>query len=249
MRSFQKPARRGLILALPLSLSLLAACGGGDDVAGATDGAGPAAATLAAAVPADASQEALPEAVEARAAQDVATDTAAPEPAAPSLTPPQPEVVAKAYSLQSPISTTYASAITIGEALAKVNAARAVGRLCGTTWYPAAPPLAWNEALARAATGHSLDMATKNYFSHTSLDGRSFIDRIEAQGYADWRAAAENISAGSSTMDATLASWLQSSGHCRNIMNARYKDYGVSVAYKSGSRYGMYWTQNFGVRF
>ena len=63
MRSFQKPARRGLILALPLSL--LAACGGGDDVAGATSGAGPSAATLAAAVPADASQEALPEAVEA----------------------------------------------------------------------------------------------------------------------------------------------------------------------------------------
>ena len=155
----------------------------------------------------------------------------------------------KAYSLQSPISTTYASAITIGEALAKVNAARAVGRMCGTTWYPAAPPLVWNEALARAATGHSLDMATKNYFSHTSLDGRDFIDRIEAQGYTNWRAAAENIAAGQSTMASVMTTWLQSSGHCRNIMNARYKEIGMSVAYKSGSRYGTYWTQDFGVQF
>lgn len=245
MRSSQKLARPGLILALPITLSLLAACGGGSDVAGATipSASGPSPTTLSAAMPGDSPQTSLPEAVEQRSAQDLAGGTATP------AAPAQPEVTAKAYSLQSPISTTYASAITIGEALAKVNAARAVGRLCGTTWYPAAPPLAWNEALARAATAHSLDMATQNYFSHTSLDGRSFVDRIEAQGYADWRAVAENISAGRSTMDATIASWLQSSGHCRNIMNPRYKDYGVSVAYKSGSRYGTYWTQDFGARW
>ena len=243
MRLPRPLARSGLILALPLSLSLLAACGGGEGAdATSASGAGPATATLSAAVPDGAAQAPLPDAIEKRSPRDSGVDATVGAPAGP-------EVVAKAYSLSSPISTTYASAITIGEALAKVNAARAVGRMCGTIWYPAAPPLRWNEALARAATGHSLDMATRNYFSHDSLDGRSFIDRIEAQGYGDWRAVAENIAAGQRTMDATLGSWLQSPGHCRNIMNARYKDYGVSVAYKSGSRYGTYWTQDFGVLF
>lgn len=240
MNALSRLARPGLLLALPVSLSLLTACGGGEGI-GATPDAGaiPAPTTLSATIGPEVAD--LPDAVDK--AQEDADVTVA------SSVALQPEVVAKAFSLQDPISSTYASAVTIGEALAKVNAVRGVGRMCGTTWYPAAAPLVWNEALARAASAHSLDMATRNYFSHTSLDGRTFVQRIEAQGYTGWRALAENISAGRSTMDATVASWLQSSGHCRNMMNPRYKEYGIGLAYKSGSRYGTYWTQTFGARW
>ena len=87
-------------------------------------------------------------------------------------------------------------------------------------------------------------MATNNYFSHTSLDGRSPGTRITAAGYS-WSAYGENIAAGQSTMDAAMNSWLNSPGHCKNIMNARYKDYGIGCAYKSSSSYRTYWTQDF----
>jgi uncharacterized protein YkwD len=140
--------------------------------------------------------------------------------------------------------TTCLPGVTIAEAVAKLNAARAVGRMCGSTWYPAAPEVKWSEALARAASGHSQDMATQNYFSHTSLDGRSPGTRITAAGYS-WNAYGENIAAGQSTMDAAMAAWLPSPGHCKNIMNPRYTDYAIGCAYKSSARYRTSWTQDF----
>ena len=66
----------------------------------------------------------------------------------------------------------------------RLNAARAVARSCGNTAMPAAGPLVWNERLFSAAAHHARDMATRNYFSHTSLEGRSLAERVAAEGYA-----------------------------------------------------------------
>ena len=88
-------------------------------------------------------------------------------------------------------------------------------------------------------------MATKNYFSHTSLDGRTVAQRITATGYA-WRAIGENIAAGQTTPEQVVAGWLQSEGHCRNIMNPAYQELGVGYA-QDGS-YGTTWVQDFGAR-
>ena len=40
--------------------------------------------------------------------------------------------------------------------------------------------------------------------------------------------------------------WMNSTGHCTNIMKAGYADIGVGYAFVSGSSYGHYWTQDFG---
>ena len=45
------------------------------------------------------------------------------------------------------------------------------------------PPLSFNEYLYNAATQHSLDMIANNYFSHDSLDGSTYSDRIIQSGY------------------------------------------------------------------
>ncbi len=45
------------------------------------------------------------------------------------------------------------------------------------------PPLSFNEDLYNAATQHSLDMVANNYFSHDSLDGSTYSDRIIQSGY------------------------------------------------------------------
>ncbi len=128
------------------------------------------------------------------------------------------------------------------------NAARAVPRTCGATSYAAAAPLTWNAQLAQAAQGHATDMAAQNYFSHTSLDGRTFAQRITNAGYTPYRTIGENIAAGQTTPQAVVDGWLKSEGHCRNIMNPAFKELGVGYAYAGTSTYKHYWVQDFGAR-
>jgi uncharacterized protein YkwD len=100
-----------------------------------------------------------------------------------------------------------------------------------------------NSALQRAAQRHSADMAAKNYFSHTSKDGRTFADRIRAAGYGGGTIG-ENIAAGQSTASAVMRSWMASSGHRANILNCAFTAMGVG--YAKGGSYGRYWTQDLG---
>lgn len=130
-----------------------------------------------------------------------------------------------------------------GEVFALVNQARAKARTCGTQSFAAAPALRWDDRLGRAAQSHSADMAAKNYFSHTSADGRTFVDRIKAEGYTFSRLA-ENIAAGQPTPTQVVDAWLKSAGHCKNIMNPQLRDLGVGRA--AGGSFGVYWTQDFG---
>lgn len=138
------------------------------------------------------------------------------------------------------------SDIMEAEVLKLVNDVRKTGATCGGVYKPPVAPLQWNDQLATAAEGHSRDMADRNYFSHTSLDGRTFVQRINVAGYTGYRALGENIAAGYNTPDDVMKGWMSSPGHCSNIMNPVFKDLGVGYAYNSGSMYKNYWTQDFG---
>lgn len=131
------------------------------------------------------------------------------------------------------------------EILARVNQARASSRMCGSTAYQAAPALSWNSNLFNAAAGHSFDMATTNFFSHTSLDGRDFGQRISAAGYT-WHAIAENIAGGQSTIAEVMTTWLDSPAHCANIMSGSYSEIGVACVASASSTYQRYWTMDLG---
>lgn len=126
--------------------------------------------------------------------------------------------------------------------LAAVNQARATARTCGTTQYAAAPPLTLDSRLTTAAQGHSTDMATRNFFSHTGSNGSTPWARITATGYR-YSYAGENIAAGYATVDAVMRGWLASPGHCANIMNRNFTQLGVG--YATGGSYRHYWTQDF----
>lgn len=129
--------------------------------------------------------------------------------------------------------------------LTAVNNARASARSCGDTRYNAAPALTWSCELAQAAATHSADMASHNFLSHAGSDGLQVSDRATAAGYR-WQSIGENIAAGQTSVDAVMQSWLQSSGHCANIMNPSFVDFGAASATDSGSDYRIYWTQVFG---
>lgn len=134
------------------------------------------------------------------------------------------------------------------ELLTRINALRAAGASCGAAGnFPATTPLSWHTALATAADGHATDMAAKNYFSHTSQDGRSMSDRVTAAGYG-WSALGENIAAGQTTVEAVMSSWRNSDGHCANLMNANYVHVGVAcrVATAQNASYSRYWVMDLG---
>jgi uncharacterized protein YkwD len=122
-----------------------------------------------------------------------------------------------------------------------INQARAQTRQCGTVTYPATKPVIWNTQLEAAAQGHSNDMASHNFFSHTGSDGLNVASRVTAQDYR-WRTVGENIAAGTTTAEATVNLWLSSAGHCANIMNPAFSEIGAAKAENSASDYRIYWT-------
>jgi uncharacterized protein YkwD len=136
------------------------------------------------------------------------------------------------------------SAKSSQDALALLNSARAIARQCGATSYPAAAPLAWDLQLEAAATGHSQDMATRNFFEHTNPSGVTASQRTTAAGYGP--STGENIGAGYESMEAAMQGWLSSPGHCENIMRSSYRHYAIACSSNKNSEYGTYWTQSFG---
>lgn len=172
--------------------------------------------------------------------------------AAPTTPAPAPAPNAPAPAASSPTSSATAADTTCGlanfeaEALRLVNQYRAAGASCGSrgSFAPAAA-LTLDARLASAAYAHSRDMADNNYFSHDSLDGRSMADRINAAGYA-WSTIGENIAAGYSSVEIVVSAWMASEGHCANLMNPRFTEFGLTCALNDASEYKNYWTQDFG---
>jgi uncharacterized protein YkwD len=126
-----------------------------------------------------------------------------------------------------------------------VNAARAQARSCGSDAKPAVAALGWNDTVFAAAAAHSQDMAQRNYFSHTSPEGKSAGDRLLLAGYR-FSAWGENIAAGQPSVAVVMAGWLASDGHCRNIMNAAFTEIAVACVATSRPTYPTYWTMVLG---
>lgn len=126
-----------------------------------------------------------------------------------------------------------------------IDAARAQPRSCGSEAKPAVPALGWNDTLFTAATAHSQDMAQRNYFSHTSPEGKTSGDRAQAAGYR-FTALGENIAAGQRSVATVMQGWLASEGHCRNIMNAAFTQVAVACIATARQQYPTYWTMMLG---
>jgi uncharacterized protein YkwD len=128
--------------------------------------------------------------------------------------------------------------------LALVNEARRSARRCGADHYPAAPPVAWSDALAAAALVHSRDMARTQHFDHRGSDGSEVAQRVQQQGYA-WQAVGENIAAGPGSAPQVVAGWLASPGHCANLMSAEFTQMGAAYVLAPEAPLAIYWTQVF----
>lgn len=100
-----------------------------------------------------------------------------------------------------------------------------------------------DERMRTAARRHSADMARNNYFSHTGLNGSTFVDRLAAAAYPAAKASGENIAYGYADAAAVMKGWMNSPGHKRNILDCRARTTGLGLAFRNRTAY---WTQEFG---
>jgi uncharacterized protein YkwD len=145
-----------------------------------------------------------------------------------------PRQITTTRSSASPATSAAADKVTDAEAavIELTNKARATADCA---------PLRFDPRLRTAARRHSTDMGLHAYFSHTSQDGDTFADRIEAAGYP--HPGAENIARGYQTAAEVMEGWMDSPGHRANILNCGLRTIGVGVYHGPG---GPWWTQDFG---
>jgi len=104
-------------------------------------------------------------------------------------------------------------------------------------------PIVFNAKLITAASAHSQDMISNDYFSHYSLDGSSPFQRMQSAGYS-YSTAGENIAFRGSTAyleevstvikqhkDLFVDENYPDRGHRVNMLSSGFKELGVGVAF------------------
>ena len=132
--------------------------------------------------------------------------------------------------------------VLAARALDLVNEARTRGARCGTRWFAPAPPVRRSGTLDGVALGHATDMADHDYFEHEDLAGHTPADRVRAVGYRE-TLVGENIAYGLKSADEVVHGWLESPGHCENIMDPRFAEMGIAYAQGRAVKHGLYWVQ------
>lgn len=112
-------------------------------------------------------------------------------------------------------------------------------------------PLETDRALQAAAQRHAEDMLGKGYFSHTSPEGTSVLDRFRAAGGSDSLMVAENIGrcghCGRPVTEMQIedmhGGWMESPGHRQNILREGLSRFGFGFAVDKVG--GLYAVQTF----
>lgn len=145
--------------------------------------------------------------------------------AAPAASPPPPS--APAPSLTGPESNL----------LAGINAQRAAAGV---------PPVSLAPELADFARWRSNDMASHNFFAHTTSDGKSSLQALKDRGISYALAGeilAKNNYAESDAANTAISTFLNSSAHKAIMLDGRYTQ--VGVGYATGSDGMHYFTAVF----
>ncbi|CAN5835786.1 hypothetical protein BH23ACT11_BH23ACT11_27270 [soil metagenome] len=118
-------------------------------------------------------------------------------------------------------------------------------------------PFCVHPKLQRAARAHSKDMIRRDYFSHSTKGKYTFERRLKKFGYTAngyrYYTIGENIAYGSGKRAIPrriMRSWMNSSGHRRNILNGKFREIGIGTftgEYKGYRGVTMY-TADFGTR-
>jgi uncharacterized protein YkwD len=124
------------------------------------------------------------------------------------------------------------------EVVELVNRMRVKGARCGGRSYKGTRPVVWNDILGKVSLEHSAAMAENRSLGHAGSDGSNAGTRLARFGY-QWMTYGENIGEGHRSPEAVVKGWVESRGHCENIMNPAFKEAGAASAKAAGR---IYWT-------
>jgi uncharacterized protein YkwD len=96
--------------------------------------------------------------------------------------------------------------------------------------------------LRESARAHSIDMASRDFFSQTGSDNSSPTQRMGQAGYDD--PAAENIARGGGSPRDIVQGWLNNANSRRNMLDCGVRAIGVGFATRAGG--DSYWTLDLG---
>jgi uncharacterized protein YkwD len=101
-------------------------------------------------------------------------------------------------------------------------------------------PLVVDPVLMELARGHAQDMIDRNYFSHTTPEGKTYKMRLREKGIVlNW--TGENFYATTSPESQVVQvtmNWLMGDPpHARNVLNANYRKVGVGVVKNASGLY------------
>jgi uncharacterized protein YkwD len=95
-------------------------------------------------------------------------------------------------------------------------------------------PLRYSHELTVASRRHSIQMGRRGFFAHESADGTPFWKRVREtyrwRGYARW-SVGENLAwvHDGLTAETTVATWLRSPAHRRNVLSPAWRELGVAA--------------------
>lgn len=89
-------------------------------------------------------------------------------------------------------------------------------------------PLAINPRLTQAAVNKAQDLLAKNYFSHTSPEGRRFSEWIKEVNYRYFYVG-ENLAIDFDSNENLFEAWLDSPLHKKNILRPQYQEIGIAA--------------------
>ena len=89
--------------------------------------------------------------------------------------------------------------------------------------------LSQNETLSRVAERKAKDMIEKNYFAHTSPEGKTPWHWFSKENY-DYKYAGENLAINFVSAEKQMDAWMKSETHKKNILNQNFSEIGVAVA-------------------
>lgn len=125
----------------------------------------------------------------------------------------------------------------------EVNQRRTDGVDCSGESVAPVGELDYDERLAEAARCHALDMGEEGFFDHHGTDESTEVDRAQRAGY-DSPYVGENLATGQHDHIHVVDAWVESPGHCVNLMHDEYRDTGAAYVKVGGTRY---WVQVYGM--
>lgn len=131
--------------------------------------------------------------------------------------------------------------------LAETNEGRSKTQDCGIHGFKApVGEVQLNDLLMLAAQAHTDDMIQMNKMQHEGSDDSTPFERAKRQNYPG-STIGENVAMGQTDGSEVVAAWIDSDGHCQNLMNGRFDEMGVGYGI-SPMTGRSFWTQLFGRR-